>query len=310
MKTLNVIVPCYNEEPNVRDFYTELMKTESFFAGKDVTLSLTYIDDGSTDMTAEAVRRLHEEDDRVHLIRFSRNFGKEAAIYAGLENADGDYVVILDCDLQDPPSLLPQMYIALTQEGYDSVATRRVTRKGEPAVRSFFARQFYKLINRMSKTEIVDGARDFRMMTRQFRDAVLSVSEYNRFSKGIFSWVGYRTKWLEYENVERRKGETKWSFWKLFVYAIDGIVAFTTVPLALASVLGIVFCLLALLFIVFIIVRKVLFGDPTAGWPSMVCIILLLGGVQMFSIGIVGQYLSKTYMEVKKRPVYLESERL
>lgn len=310
MKTLNVIVPCYNEEPNVRDFYTELMKTESFFAGKDVTLSLTYIDDGSTDMTAEAVRRLHEEDDRVHLIRFSRNFGKEAAIYAGLENADGDYVVILDCDLQDPPSLLPQMYIALTQEGYDSVATRRVTRKGEPAVRSFFARQFYKLINRMSKTEIVDGARDFRMMTRQFRDAVLSVSEYNRFSKGIFSWVGYRTKWLEYENVERRKGETKWSFWKLFVYAIDGIVAFTTVPLALASVLGIVFCLLALLFIVFIIIRKVLFGDPTAGWPSMVCIILLLGGVQMFSIGIVGQYLSKTYMEVKKRPVYLESERL
>lgn len=310
MKTLNVIVPCFNEEPNIRDFYEELMKTESFFSGKDVEISLTYVDDGSTDMTAETVKRLHAEDNRVHLIRFSRNFGKEAAIYAGLQCAEGDYVVILDCDLQDPPSLLPQMYIALTQEGYDSVATRRVTRKGEPAVRSFFARQFYKLINRMSKTEIVDGARDFRMMTRQFRDAVLSVSEYNRFSKGIFSWVGYKTKWLEYENVERRKGETKWSFWKLVVYAIDGIVAFTTVPLALASVLGIVFCLLALLFIIFIIVRKMLFGDPTAGWPSMVCIILLVSGVQMFSIGIVGQYLSKTYMEVKKRPVYLESERL
>lgn len=310
MKTLSVIVPCFNEEPNIRDFYTELMKTESFFSEKGVELSLTYIDDGSTDLTAETVRRLHAEDGRVHLIRFSRNFGKEAAIYAGLQNAEGDYVVILDCDLQDPPSLLPQMYIALTQEGYDSVATRRVTRRGEPAIRSFFARQFYKLINHMSKTEIVDGARDFRMMTRQFRDAVLSVSEYNRFSKGIFSWVGYRTKWLEYENVERRKGETKWSFWKLFVYAIDGIVAFTTVPLALASVLGIAFCLLALLFILFIIIRKILFGDPTAGWPSMVCIILLVGGVQMFSIGIVGQYLSKTYMEVKKRPVYLESERL
>ncbi|MBR0171998.1 MAG: glycosyltransferase family 2 protein [Lachnospiraceae bacterium] len=310
MKTLNVIVPCFNEEPNIRDFYEELMKTESFFSGKDVEISLTYVDDGSTDLTAETVKRLHAEDNRVHLIRFSRNFGKEAAIYAGLQCAEGDYVVILDCDLQDPPSLLPQMYIALTEEGYDSVATRRVTRKGEPAVRSFFARQFYKLINRMSKTEIVDGARDFRMMTRQFRDAVLSVSEYNRFSKGIFSWVGYKTKWLEYENVERRKGETKWSFWKLVVYAIDGIVAFTTVPLALASVLGIVFCLLALLFIIFIIVRKILFGDPTAGWPSMVCIILLVSGVQMFSIGIVGQYLSKTYMEVKKRPVYLESERL
>ena len=310
MKTLSVIVPCYNEEPNIRDFYAELMKTESFFSEKGVAISLTYVDDGSTDLTSETVKRLHAEDGRVHLIRFSRNFGKEAAIYAGLQNAEGDYIVVLDCDLQDPPSLLPQMYIALSQEGYDSVASRRVTRKGEPAVRSFFARQFYKLINHMSKTEIVDGARDFRMMTRQFRDAVLSVSEYNRFSKGIFSWVGYRTKWLEYENVERRKGETKWSFWKLFVYAIDGIVAFTTVPLALASVLGIVFCLLALLFIIFIIVRKILFGDPTAGWPSMVCIILLVGGVQMFSIGIVGQYLSKTYMEVKKRPVYLESERL
>ena len=310
MKTLSVIVPCYNEEPNIRDFYTELMKTETFFRDKDVALSVTYIDDGSTDNTAEAVRRLHAEDERVHLVRFSRNFGKEAAIYAGLEHAEGDIIVILDCDLQDPPALLPQMYMLITKEGYDSVATRRVTRSGEPPIRSFFARQFYRLINRMSKTEIVDGARDFRMMTRQFRDAVLSVSEYNRFSKGIFSWVGFRTRWLEYENIERRKGETKWSFWKLFAYAIEGIVAFTTVPLAFASVMGIVFCLLALLFILVIVVRKILFGDPTAGWPSMVCIILLLGGVQMFSIGIVGQYLSKTYMEVKKRPIYLESERL
>lgn len=310
MGVLSIVVPCYNEEPNVRDFYDELLKTKDFFETNDVTLEIWYVDDGSTDETAARVKELHEEDPRVHLIRFSRNFGKEAAIFAGLEHADGDLVAVLDCDLQDPPSMLPRMYSLIQKEGYDSVATRRVSRKGEPPVRSFFARQFYKLINKMSKTEIMDGARDFRMMTAQFKCAVTSVAEYNRFSKGIFSWVGFKTYWLEYENVERRKGETKWSFWKLFVYALDGIIAFSTTPLAFASVVGVLFCLLSILFILFIIIRKLLFGDPTQGWASMVCIILFVSGVQMFCTGIVGQYLSKTYMEVKNRPLYIESETL
>ena len=310
MKKLSIIVPCYNEEQNIRLHYDELMKTEDFFAQKQVELSVTYVDDGSTDRTASMVKELHQTDSRIHLISFSRNFGKEAAIYAGLEAADGDYVVVMDSDLQDPPTLLPKMYMSIVNEGYDSVATRRVTRQGEPPIRSFFARQFYKLINKMSRTEVVDGARDFRMMTRQFADAVGEISEYNRFSKGIFSWVGFKTKWLEYENVERIAGETKWSFWKLFVYALDGIVAFSTAPLALSSFFGILFCLLALVFIIFIVVRKIIFGDPTAGWPSLVCIILLVSGVQMFCIGIVGQYLSKTYMEVKNRPLYLKREEI
>ena len=308
MSVLSIVVPCFNEEPNIRDFYDELMKTRGFFTQNDVSFEIWYVDDGSTDETAARVRELHAEDECVRLIRFSRNFGKEAAIFAGLEHATGDLVAVLDCDLQDPPSLLPRMYALIKNEGFDSVATRRVTRKGEPPIRSFFARRFYKLINRMSKTEIVDGARDFRMMTAQFKNAVTSVSEYNRFSKGIFSWVGFKTHWLEYENVERRKGETKWSFWKLFVYALDGIIAFSTTPLAFASVLGVVFCILSLLFILFIIIRKLLFGDPTQGWASMVCILLFVSGVQMFCTGIVGQYLSKTYMEVKNRPLYIESE--
>lgn len=310
MKKLNIIVPCYNEEENIRLFYDELMRTDAFFREKEVELSVTYIDDGSTDRTAVLVKELHATDERVHLISFSRNFGKESAIYAGLEAADGDYVAVMDSDLQDPPTLLPQMYMSIVNEGYDSVATRRVSRKGEPPIRSFFARQFYKLINRMSKTEVVDGARDFRMMTKEFANAVMKISEYNRFSKGIFSWVGFKTKWLEYENIERRAGETKWSFWKLFLYALDGIVAFTTAPLALSSFFGILFCLLALIFIIFIIIRKLIFGDPTAGWPSLVCIIMLVSGVQMFCIGIVGQYLAKTYMEVKNRPLYLKREEI
>lgn len=308
MKTLSVIVPCYNEEMNVRDFYAEVQKTVPFFADKEVTLEITFVDDGSADHTSEAVRALHEEDGNVHLIRLSRNFGKEAAIYAGLEKTNGDYVVIMDCDLQDPPSLLPQMYMSIVNEGYDSVATRRVTRKGEPAIRSFFARRFYRIINRMSGTEIVDGARDFRMMTRQFVQAVLTVNEYNRFSKGIFSWVGFRTKWIEYENVERRKGETKWSFWKLFAYAVNGIIAFSEAPLALAAVMGVVCFVLAIIGILFIVIRAMIFGDPTPGWPSLVCIILLVSGVQLFCLGVAGQYLSKTYMEVKRRPIYLEKE--
>ncbi len=310
MKLLSAIVPCYNEEENIFDFYNELMKTESFFKSEQVEIEVIYVNDGSRDGTADKVRELNAKDSRVHLINFSRNFGKEAAMYAGLEKAKGDYVAVMDCDLQDPPALLPEMYMAIVNEGYDSVATRRVDRKGEPPIRSFFARQFYKIINKMSKTEIVDGARDYRLMTRQFVEAVLSMKEYNRFSKGIFGWVGFNNKWIEFENIERMKGETKWNFWKLFLYALDGIVAFSTAPLAIASLMGVLFCLLAFIFIIFIIVRKVLFGDPTSGWPSLVCIISLVSGVQLFCIGIVGQYLSKTYLEVKKRPLYIVKEEL
>ena len=311
MKLLSVIVPCYNEQENIRDFYNELMKSETFFKEQGTDIELIYINDGSVDKTVDEVKELNDKDKRVKLVSFSRNFGKEAAIYAGLEKAAGDYVVIMDCDLQDPPALLPEMYKAVVEEGYDSVATRRVDRKGEPPIRSFFARMFYKLINRMSKTEIVDGARDYRLMTRQFVDAVLSVKEYNRFSKGIFGWVGFRNKWIEFENVERRKGETKWSFWKLFMYAIDGIMAFSTVPLSFAAFTGLFFCILSFLFILFTIVRKLIFQYSSIdGWSSLVCIILLISGIQLFCIGIVGQYLSKTYTEVKKRPLYIVKEEI
>ena len=293
MKLLSVIVPCYNEEENVRDFYDELCKNVDFFREKQIEFEVIYVDDGSRDQTVSEVKKLHAEDGRVRLISFSRNFGKEAAIYAGLQKCRGDLVVLMDADLQDPPSLLPEMY-SYIEEGYDSVATRRVTRKGEPVIRSFFARMFYKLMNRISRTEIVDGARDYRLMTRQVVDAIMSMPEYNRFTKGIFGWVGYETKWLEYENIERRKGETKWSFWKLFLYSLEGIIAFSTVPLTIASVAGVFFCLVAFVIIIVTIVRKLLFGDPTSGWPSLVCIIMMVSGVQLFCLGIVGQYLSKT----------------
>ena len=307
MKLLSVIVPCYNEEENIRDFYDELFRNNSFFKEKEIDVELLYIDDGSKDKTVEEVRKLREQDERVHLLSFSRNFGKEAAIYAGLQKSKGDLVVLMDADLQDPPSLLPEMY-GYIEQGYDSVATRRVTRKGEPPIRSFFARMFYRLMNKISKTDIVDGARDYRLMTRQVADAILAMTEYNRFTKGIFGWVGYETKWIEYENIERRKGETKWSFWKLFLYSLEGITAFSTVPLTVASVMGALFCALAFILIIVTIVRTLIFGDPTSGWPSLVCIILLVSGVQLFCLGIVGQYLSKTYMEVKKRPIYLVKE--
>lgn len=308
MSLLSVIVPCYNEEESVALFYCELMKQSSYFAEKGVDIELLYIDDGSRDRTAEEVKKLRAQDERVHLLSFSRNFGKEAAMYAGLEHAAGDYVVLMDVDLQDPPALLPEMF-SYVEQGYDSVATRRVNRKGEPPIRSFFARMFYRLMKKISKTEMMDGARDYRMMTRQMVDAILSMQEYNRFTKGIFGWVGFETKWLEYENVERARGETKWSFWKLFLYSLDGITAFSTVPLLLASVVGAVFCVIAFLMILFIIVRKLIFGDPVSGWPSLVCIILMTSGVQFFCTGILGQYLAKTYMEVKRRPIYLIKER-
>lgn len=309
MSLLSVIVPCYNEEESVALFYGELVKNDAFFREKGVEMELLYIDDGSKDGTAAEVKKLCDADRRVHLISFSRNFGKEAAMYAGLEKSKGDYVVMMDVDLQDPPSLLPEMFAGL-EEGYDSVATRRVNRKGEPPIRSFFARRFYRLMKRISRTEMMDGARDYRLMTRQMVDAILSMQEYNRFTKGIFGWVGFNTKWLEYENVERAKGETKWNFWKLLMYSFDGIVAFSTAPLMISSLMGVLFCVIAFLMIIFIIVRKLIFGDPVSGWPSLVCIILLTSGVQFFCTGILGQYMAKTYMEVKRRPIYLVKEEL
>ena len=306
---LSVIVPCYNEEENVPYFYEELMKLTPFFEEKKLDLELIYVDDGSKDGTVSEDKKLNEKDDRVKLLSLSRNFGKEAAIYAGFSKSKGDYVVMMDADLQDPPSLLPKMFRYI-EEGYDSVATRRVSRKGEPVIRSFFARLFYKLINKISKTDIVDGARDYRLMTRQVVDAILSIGEYNRFSKGIFGWVGFNTKWVEYENVERTKGETKRSFWGLFLYSIEGIIAFSTAPLAFASIMGVLFCVIAFVIIIMIIVRSLFWQDPTSGWPSLVCIISMVSGVQLLCLGILGQYMSKTYLEVKHRPIYLVKEEI
>ena len=305
MKKISLVVPCYNEEEVINLFYKEIQKVQKDF--KDVEFEIIFVNDGSSDKTLNLMRKLAKNDD-VRYISFSRNFGKEAAMYAGLEASTGDYVAIMDADLQDPPALLKEMYEILESGEYDSVATRRVTRKGEPLIRSFFARMYYKLINKISKTEIVDGARDFRLMTRQMVNSVLSLKEYNRFSKGIFSWVGYRTKWLEYENIERAAGTTKWSFFKLFLYSLESIVAFSTAPLSIASVFGILFCFIAFIIIILIIVRTLIFGDPTSGWPSMACIMFLIGGVQLLCTGIIGQYLSKAYLEVKNRPIYIVAE--
>ncbi len=306
MKLISVVVPCYNEEAVLPMFYQEITRVAGLMP--EYAFEFLFVDDGSKDGTLSVVKGLAEGDDRVKYVSFSRNFGKEAAMYAGFSKAKGDFVTLMDADLQDPPALLPEMMKAVEEEGYDSVATRRVTRKGEPPIRSFFARCFYKLMRRISKTEIVDGARDYRLMTRQFMDSLLELGEYNRFSKGLYGWVGYKTKWLEYENVERAAGETKWSFWKLLLYSIEGIVAFSEAPLALAAVMGVLFCLLAFVFIVFIVVRTLVFGDPVDGWPSLVCLISLIGGIQLFSIGILGEYLSKAYLEVKKRPIYICKE--
>ena len=305
-KLLSIVVPCYNEEEATPIFYKTIHEMESELASVD--LEFVFVDDGSRDNTLKVLKELHQQDERVHYVSFSRNFGKEAGIYAGLEKAKGDYVVIMDVDLQDPPSMLPQMLSEIESGEYECVSTRRVDRKGEPPIRSWFARKFYKIMNKISSADIVDGARDYQMMTRKVVNAILSMGEYNRFSKGIFGWVGFRRKWLEFENVERVAGETKWSFWKLFIYAIDGIVAFSTAPLTLASVFGSIMCLVAFLFIIVIIVRTLIFGDPTSGWPSMVCIILLVSGIQLLCLGIQGQYMAKTYLETKKRPIYLVQE--
>lgn len=310
MKLLSVVVPCYNEEEALPLFYGELVKTKETFRARfpDVSMEIWFIDDGSKDQTLQVIRDLRKKDETIHYVSFSRNFGKEAGIYAGLSHAKGDHVVIMDADLQDPPALLPEMYAAVTEEGYDSAATRRVTRKGEPPIRSLFARMFYRLINKMSKTEIVDGARDYRIMSRRMVDAIVEMSEYNRFTKGIYGWIGFETKWIAYENIERVAGETKWSFWKLLLYSIEGITAFSTAPLRLASLVGFIFTVLAFVMIVFIVVRKLVLGDPTPGWPSLACIIVFIGGVQLFCIGILGEYLSKTYLETKKRPIYITKE--
>lgn len=306
MEKISIIVPCYNEEESMPLFYEEITKVAKTF--NKVDFEFIFVNDGSRDKTLEIARDLAKEDKRVRYISFSRNFGKEAAILAGLEYSIGDYVAIMDADLQDPPSLLKEMYDGIKNEGYDCVATRRVSRKGEPPIRSFFAKCYYKLINKISKTEIVDGARDYRLMSRQMVNSILELKEYNRFSKGIFSWVGYNTKWLEYKNVERVAGTTKWSFWKLFLYSLESIVAFSTVPLAIASIMGLLFFIVSLIMIVFIITKTLIFGDPVAGWPSLVCIIFFVSGVQLFGIGIIGQYLSKLYLEVKRRPVYIVKE--
>lgn len=306
---LSIIVPSYNEEQSLPYFYEEIQKVGEEFRKIDVEFELLFIDDGSKDRTLSVIKELKSKDERVHYVSFSRNFGKEAAIFAGLENCRGDYAVLMDADLQDPPKYLMEMYRSIKDEGYDSVATRRVTRKGEPPIRSFFARMFYGLMNKICSTEIVDGARDYRLMTRQMVDAILSMSEYNRFTKGIFGWVGFRTKWLEYENVERVAGETKWSFWKLFKYALDGIMAFSTAPLAMASWFGVIMCLIAGIGVIFIVIRALIFGDPTSGWPSLACIILFIGGIQLFCIGVLGQYLAKTYLETKNRPIYIAKEK-
>ena len=300
---ISLVVPCYNEEQSLPYFWKE---TTAVMRQMDyLDFEVIFVDDGSRDKTLEILRALAASDSRVKYLSFSRNFGKEAAMYAGLEHAKGDYAAVMDADLQDPPALLPEMYRSITEEGYDCVGSRRVTRKGEPPIRSFFARLFYKLINKMSDAEIVDGARDFQMMNRQVVEAILSMGEYNRFSKGIFGWIGFKKKWLEYENIERVAGETKWSFWQLLLYAIEGIVAFSTTPLVISSVFGLICCALALVMILVVIVRTLVFGDPTSGWPSLVCIMLLLSGIQMLGIGILGQYLAKTYLETKKRPIYL-----
>ena len=302
---ISLIIPCYNEQEALPLFYKEASKVLSNMRCDHEFL---FINDGSRDGTLEIMKKLAAEDPHVFYYSFSRNFGKESAMYAGLCNARGDYVAVMDADMQDPPSLLPEMVRILETGEYDSVATRRADRAGEPPVRSWFARRFYSLINRISDADIVDGARDFRLMTRDMKDAVLAMGEYNRFSKGIFGWVGFRTYWLSYENVERVAGETKWSFWKLFKYAIDGIISFSQTPLSISSWFGILMTVFSFLLLIFIVLRRLIFGDPVAGWASTICVIIFIGGLQLFCLGIIGQYLAKTYMEVKNRPHYIVSD--
>lgn len=302
---ISIVVPCYNEEKTLHYFYKEILKVITIM--KNYTFEIIFIDDGSNDGTLNIIKELKKNNNKIRYIAFSRNFGKEAALYAGLKKSTGEYVVIMDADLQDPPSLLPKM-MEYIKEGYDSVATRRVTRKGEPIIRSFFARLFYKLMNKITDIDIVDGARDYRLMNRIMVNAILSMSEYNRFSKGIFGWIGFRTKWVEYENVERIAGETKWNFIKLFKYSIEGIVAFSVIPLQIASIFGVLLSFLSFIAVLFILFRTIMYSDPVAGWPSLICVITFIGGIQLLCIGILGNYLAKTYLETKKRPLYIVRE--
>ena len=306
---LSLVVPCYNEEETVGIFYDEAMKTvSSLISSSEISsYEFIFIDDGSKDNTLEEIKKLRSKDSNVHFVSFSRNFGKEAGLFAGLEKSRGRYTAVMDVDLQDPPHLIPQMLKAIRDENYSCAATRRTNRKGEPIIKSFFSNLFYKIMGKMTSIEVVSGARDFRLMTREYVDAFLRLRERNRFTKGLFPFVGFKTKWFEYENVERSAGTTKWSFWKLFVYSIDGIMGFSTKPLAFASLFGIFSLFAAFALIVFIIIRKILFGDPTSGWPSLVCIILFVSGVQLFSIGILGQYIARIYTEIKQRPIYISA---
>lgn len=313
MEKITVVVPCYNEEESLPIFYEEMerVRKQDFNNSEneqEIEFEYIFVDDGSKDGTLNEMKQLSQKDSKVRYISFSRNFGKEAAILAGLDASTGDLVTLMDVDLQDPPSLLRKMYDIIKKEGYDCVATRRKNRKGEPPVRSFFARMFYKIINKMSDVEMVDGARDYRLMSRKVVNSIISMREYNRYSKGLFTFVGFKTKWISYENIERVAGKTKWSFWKLFKYALEGITAFSTAPLIFSSIIGLLFCLVAFLLIILIIVRTLVFGDPTSGWPSMVCIIFFVSGVQLFSLGIIGQYMSKSYLEIKHRPIYIIRE--
>ena len=306
-KTISIVVPCYNEEESLELFYKAMKDEEKKM--NYVNFEYIFVDDGSKDKTIDVMKKLAKKDKTVHYISFSRNFGKEAAMYAGLTHATGDYVTIMDADLQDPPSLLPDMYSGIVNDGYDCVGTRRVTRKGEPKIRSFFARMFYKIINKLSDIEMVDGARDYRLMTRQMVDAILELKEYNRYTKGLFSFAGFNTKWLEYENVQRVAGETKWNFFGLLAYALEGIVAFSTTPLIISAIIGIMFFVISFIMIFVIILKTLLLGDPVSGWPSTICIIFFVSGVQLFCLGIFGMYLSKTYLETKNRPVYIVKEK-
>lgn len=307
MKLISIIVPCYNEEESVQIFYEELSKIIRSLSD-NFSFELIFVNDGSSDDTLKQVKILASKDSIVKYISFSRNFGKESALYAGLKKSSGDYMVVMDIDLQDPPQLIPDMIGYIESDNYDVVATRRSTRSGEPIIRSFFSKLFYRLVNTISDIHLVDGARDYRMMTRQVVDSILELGEYNRFSKGLFNWVGFDVKWIEYENIERNTGKTSWSFWGLFKYSIEGIVAFTTVPLTLSTIFGILFSIVSFIMIIIVVIRKILYSDPVAGWTSTISAILLLGGIQLLSIGILGKYLEKTYIETKNRPIYVIKE--
>jgi len=307
VEKISVVIPCYNEEEAIPLFYEEISKTIEKMK-KKVTFELIFVNDGSKDKTLEEFRKLAKKDKNVKYVSFSRNFGKEAAMLAGLEYATGDYVTTMDVDLQDPPYLLEEMYRLIKEEGFDCVATKSTSRNGYSFFRKFCTKWYYRIIGAISKTEMVAGARDFRLMTRQMVDAILSMKEYNRYSKGLFSFVGFDTKWIEFENQERVAGTTKWSFWKLFSYALDGITAFSTTPLVLAALIGVLFCFIAFVMIIVIILKTIIWGDPVSGWPSLTCIVFLVGGIQLFCTGIIGQYLAKTYLETKNRPVYIVKE--